>query len=345
MTTKRELVIAQIQHQETEIVPYQLHIEQDVAEELDRFYGSAAWRERIDNALFGISIPNPDLCMGFRGDEETHTDLFGAVWRSNGILRHLEEWPLKEPSLDGYDFPSIDDCFEPGWEERALQEIETNQGKFTTCFFGFGLFERSWTLRGFDNALTDMALYPDFYEALINKITDHQMQILERVLKLPVDGIFFSDDWGYQKGVIMGAARWRRIFKPNYAKLYARAHEGGKFTFNHCCGAISEIIPDLIEIGLDVYESVQPEANNNNPYDLKRRYGDRITYYGCFGAQSMPHYTPEGARAEVRKLAAEMSRGGGFILAPAKPVPSGVPVEVAAAVVETFIEQDSLASR
>jgi uroporphyrinogen decarboxylase len=342
MATKKELVIAQINHQETETIPYQLSIESDVADELDHYFMSDQWRSKIDNAIFGVTIPKPELCVGFKEGEEFHTDIFGAVWRSNGILSHLQDWPLKEPTLDNFKFPEIKDCFDPGWEEQVRKEIEDNAGRFTTSFFGFGLFERSWTLRGFNNALSDMALYPDFYEELINGITEFQLGILDRVLELPIDGIFFSDDWGYQQGVLMGPARWRRFFKANYAKLYDRAHAAGKYTFNHCCGAISDILPDLIEIGLDVYESVQPEANNNNPYDLKKRFGENITFQGCLGAQSMPSYSPEGIRVEIQRLSTEMSRGGGFILAPAKSLPSGVPVEVAAAVVEAFLEQDGI---
>ena len=79
-------------------------------------------------------------------------------------------------------------CFDPDWEQRARQHIAEYEDHFTTCMFGFGVFERSWTMRGFENALMDAAAHPDFYEELVERITDHQMAILERVLELPLDG-------------------------------------------------------------------------------------------------------------------------------------------------------------
>jgi uroporphyrinogen decarboxylase len=108
----------------------------------------------------------------------------------------------------------------------------------------------------------------------------------------------------------------------------------------HCCGSIEEILPDLIEIGLDVYQSVQPEAANSNPYDLKRKYGDRMTFWGGLGSQStIPFGTPEGIRAEVARLCREMGRGGGYILSGSKHLQPETPTENAAAVVEAFLEQ------
>ncbi len=339
MPTFRELVLDQIHHQETNSIPYVLGIEPEVTRQLDDYFGDSDWRAHIDNAIAHIPSPHEDLGIGDWPSGELHTDLFGAQWRTNGTLTHLESWPLKEPSLHGYTFPDPRDCFSPGWEAAARQAIAENAGRrFLVCGIGFGVFERAWTLRGFDNVLADSALDPAFYQSLVEAITDHQLALLEPILRLPIDGIMFSDDWGYQKGVILGPARWRRLIKPCYRRLYERVHAAGKFTLNHCCGSIASILPDLIEVGLDVYESVQPEAENNNPYELKRRFGRDITFFGGLGAQSMPHFTPDGVRAEIRRLRAEMGAGGGYILAPAKPIPTGTPVEVAAAVVETFIE-------
>ncbi|NIV34874.1 MAG: hypothetical protein GWN58_37090 [Anaerolineae bacterium] len=253
---------------------------------------------------------------------------------------HLVEPVLKTPSLEGFAFPDMDAIFEPGWDQEVLQAIERQKDRFLVIGFGTGLFERSWGLRGFENALIDVVVHPDFYEELIERLTDHQMEIVERLLALPVDGILFSDDWGYQQGVLVGAERWRRIFKPRLARLYQRVHEAGKYVLTHCCGSIEEVLPDVIEIGLDVYQSVQPEAKNNDPYELKHKYGDRITFWGGLGSQStIPFSTPDEIRAEVAKLCRQMGRGGGYILAPAKPLQPETPTENAAAVVEAFLQQ------
>jgi uroporphyrinogen decarboxylase len=206
--------------------------------------------------------------------------------------------------------------------------------------FGFGLFERTWALRGFNNALMDAAGDPDFYDELVERVTEHQMQILDHLLDLPVDGIMFSDDWGYQRGVLLGPERWRRFLKPRLAHMYARTHNAKKYVLSHCCGSIAAIMPDAIEIGLDVYQSVQPEASDSNPYDLKRQYGDQITFWGGLGSQSVvPFGTPAEIKAEVTKLCREMGRGGGYILGPSKAIQPETPTENAAAVVEAFLDQ------
>ena len=99
---------------------------------------------------------------------------------------------------------------------------------------------------------------------------------------------------------------------------------------------------DIVEIGLDVIESVQPEAADMNPYALKKKWGDKITFWGGLGSQStIPFATPDDLSQEVRRLRSEMSRGGGHILAPAKPLRPETPTENAVTVVEEFLESST----
>jgi uroporphyrinogen decarboxylase len=250
---------------------------------------------------------------------------------------------MPEASFEHYHLPGIRKCFDPDWELRALQFIQEHPDHFVVGYIGFGLFERSWTLRGFDNALVDSVINPGFYEELIEELCQHQMGLVERILHLPVDGMLFSDDWGYQRGVLLGAKRWRQFLKPRLARMYAQVHEAGKTVLTHCCGSIAEIIPDLIEIGLDVLESVQPEADGMNPYELKRQYGKHLTFWGGLGSQStIPFGTPAEIKAEIIRLSREMGRAGGYILAPAKELQPDTPVENAAAVVEGFLRNSGV---
>ena len=185
-----------------------------------------------------------------------------------------------------------------------------------------------------------MVLNPGFVQALLEPLVHSYICLIDKISQYPFDGIRFADDWGYQRGILLGAERWRRFLKPHLAQMYARVHEAGKYVLSHCCGSIVEILPDLIEIGLDVYESVQPEAINNSPYELKRQFGGQITFWGGLGSQStIPFGTPDEIRAEVTKLCREMGRGGGYILSPAKALQPETPTENAAAVVEAFLQQ------
>ncbi|MBT3275484.1 MAG: hypothetical protein HN368_20175, partial [Spirochaetales bacterium] len=113
----------------------------------------------------------------------------------------------------------------------------------------------------------------------------------------------------------------------------------GKISILHCCGSVFDIMDDIIDIGLDVLESVQPEAAHMNPYELKKRWGDKITFWGGLGTQhTIPFGSPKEIVEEIRKLRSEMSKGGGYILAPAKPLRPEVSTENAVAVLEEFVK-------
>jgi uroporphyrinogen decarboxylase len=142
---------------------------------------------------------------------------------------------------------------------------------------------------------------------------------------------------------LIGPERWQRFYKPRYARIFEAVHDQGKLAVMHCCGSVADIMGDIVEIGLDVLESVQPEAAGMNPYGLKKAWGDKMTFWGGLGTQhTIPFAAPEEIRTEIRRLRSEMSRGGGYILSPAKPLRRETPTENAVAVVEEFLAGSSL---
>jgi len=335
--TPRELVIAAIEHRRTERVPYTLDVEAAVAEELDAYYGTRDWRDRIVSHI--VRVCPFDVAGDEAVDDIRVRDRFGSVWRQDLRPMHLEEPGLREPSFEGYCFPTVTDHLDPDREAATRQSLEHCTDRFTAIGFGFGLYERTWTLRGFENSLMDCVAEEEFFDELVERIFQLHMGLIAECLKWPVDGVMFSDDWGDQRGVIIGPERWRRFIKPRLADMYSAVHDAGKFTLSHCCGSVREIMPDLIEIGLDVIQSVQPEALGMDPYELKRDFGEHITFWGCLGSQStIPFGTPAEVKAEVRRLRTEMSRRGGYILGPAKALQPGTPVENAVACIDAFTE-------
>jgi uroporphyrinogen decarboxylase len=252
---------------------------------------------------------------------------------------HLEEPPMKEPSFARYTFPSVD-RFLAAAEDRktdALKERAENIDSFQILSIGWGLFEQSWRIRGFENALVDAVVEPDFYAELLDHLTELYLELVRFWADVPADAIAFGDDWGDQRGVILGPERWRKFLKPRWAKIYEAVRAQGKIVITHCCGSIADIMPDIIEIGLDVLESVQPEAAGMNPYELKKKWGDKLTFWGCLGSQSTVQFgSPQEIYDEVQRLRREMGEGGGYILAPAKTLQPGTPTENAVAVLEAF---------
>ena len=340
----RDVILAAINHEEVRPVPYTLSWEGNVGERLAEHYGDENWNKRLQTYITGSGVIDGMRKDPIEGREGFSKDLFGTIWDLNGRPFHLAEPGLKEPSFDHFDWPAPETFFAN--EQRVADGRkhcrENKDEYFMTGGLGWGLFETSWGIRGFENVLMDVAAEPEFFEELLDRITENFLAYVDfTCTSLPdIDAIMFGDDWGDQRGVIVGPERWRALFKPRWKKIYDRVHDHGKYVFTHCCGSIVDILDDCIEIGLDCFESVQPEARGMNPCDLKKRFGDRITFWGCLGSQStVPFGTPDEITAEVGKLCREMGKGGGYILAPAKGLQPETPTENAAAVVEAFTNQ------
>ena len=332
--TPRQIVLEQISHRETDEIPYTLAFEEGVAERVDEHYGDADWRDGIVPYIGrsgGVaSAPSEEL------DADHSRDAFGTVWRTDKLPRSVVEPGLKAPTFEGYAFPSADVFLDPAVKAATKERIAEPPDAFTVL--SVPCLWQSWYVRGFETTLMDCALEEDFYAELLERFTELTLALVAACADLPADAIMMGDDWGDQRGVLIGPERWRRTFKPRYARIFDAIHDQGKIAIMHCCGSAADIMPDIVEIGLDVLESVQPEAGGMNPYELKRQWGDRITFWGGLGSQStIPFGTPDEIRGEIRRLRGEMGKGGGYILAPAKPLREETPTENAVAVVEEFL--------
>ena len=164
------------------------------------------------------------------------------------------------------------------------------------------------------------------------------MKLIDIILEYPVDAVFFGDDWGQQRGLIMGPALWRKFIKPCLEKMYSRVRKAGRFVVQHSCGDIEQVYPDLIEIGLTCHQTFQPEI-----YDIgavKKKYGDKLAFWGAISTQRLlPYATPEEVTAEVKRIIRVMKPGGGYIASPTHAVPGDVPCENIVAMLKAFREQ------
>ncbi len=333
----RDVMLDTINHRQPLCVPYTLAFESDVEQRLNTYYGGSHWKDRLTRFVTHVGAVDTDKKEVI--DAVYNRDPYGGIWRSDRLPWHLETPPLARPSFDGYTFPAAEDFFRPDWKAQALKTCAENTDTFRVADLGWGLFERSWNLRGFENILVDVMDNPEFFEEALDRIMHLYLDFVEYTADLPIDGILFGDDWGDQRGVIIGPKRWRKFIKPRWAQVYEAVHRHGKIVMHHSCGSVAAIMPDIIEIGVDVLESVQPEAAGMNPYALKQQWGDKITFWGSLGSQStIPFGTPESIRAEIRSLRNVMGQNGGYILAPAKPLMSETPTENAVAIVEAFAE-------
>lgn len=337
----RETVLSQINHKETLCVPYAFLRKSEnpeLDERIDRYFG-CDWTNILKPYL--VTAGNIDTGVWKNTGDKFIKNIFGSVYRMDGGTPHLVKPILSDPSFENFKFPSHHSIANPDLRNEVIRSKEQYPDSFTMVEIMWGMHDMAWSIRGFENALMDAILNPDFYQELIDRLTDYFLEMVSQCIDLPVDAIMTGDDWGTQSGVLLGPKLWRQFIKPAWAKVYEAIHAQNKLVISHCCGSILEIMPDIIEIGLDVLQSVQPEAYGMNPYELKHKYGDKITFWGGLGSQHIiPFGTPKEIRTEVLKLRSHMSKGGGYILGPAKGFQPETPLENAVAVIEAFIEAE-----
>jgi uroporphyrinogen decarboxylase len=220
--------------------------------------------------------------------------------------------------------------------DDAQHTIEQGAADFIAPNFGFALFERAWSLRGFEALSVDLAEDPDFVAELLDRIAAIQVALAERFVELGVDGGYFGDDYGAQRSLLMSPRMWRTLIKPRLARLFAVFRARGLPVILHSDGDIAVIVPDLVEIGLTALNPVQPEVLDLGW--LKRTFGDRLAFYGGVSTQSvLPYGTPVEVHAAVRRAVATLaSDGTGLLLAPSHRMAEDIPMANVEAMLEEF---------
>jgi uroporphyrinogen decarboxylase len=183
---------------------------------------------------------------------------------------------------------------------------------------GGDFFEPAVRLRGFEQFMIDLVSNPPLVDHLMEQLTAMHLSASLALTRAGIDILALDDDVAERRQMLMSRTMWQRYFKPHVKTLIdtcRRAHPELAI-FWHSDGNIEAIIPDLIEIGVDILNPVQPDSMD--PAKLKRVYGGQLTFFGTVGtAQLWSRGTPEGIRAEVRERIATVGKGGGLIIAPA----------------------------
>jgi uroporphyrinogen decarboxylase len=336
--TKRETVIAALNHEETRPVPYTLGLTTQALERLKLGSGDPDIGEKLGS--FMTSVYYDGLPRELPGRPGYFRDDFGVVWNRNGADKDIgviDGFVIADPENNNYVFPQVD----IQWIRSELEKLcSSKTEQFKAMDFGFTLFERCWTLMGMENVLACMITCPDVLEAFFDRICDFWIPLVDIALEYDIDAVMFGDDWGQQHGLIMGPGYWRRFIKPRMAKLYQRIKSKNKFILQHSCGDCHEIFPDLIEIGLDCYQTFQPEIYDLP--DMKKRFGKNITFWGGISTQQcLPRMNARQVQEEIVRVAKILKPGGGYILAPTHSVPGDVPAENILAMAEVFQNQDT----
>lgn len=245
------------------------------------------------------------------------------------------ESPLQTNNdLDSFPWPDPNDPALLAGAEEAIAAYGDEY--FITPNFGFVLFERAWTLRGFEEFFMDMATDPEFTNELLDRITDIQLTLINRYLDLGVDGGYFGDDYGAQKNLLFSPRMWRTYIKPRLAKLFAPFAERGLPVLMHSDGQIQKILPDLVEIGLNTLNPVQPEVLDHAW--LRENFAGNLSFYGGVSTQTvLPYGTPQEVREAISSCKEALAPDGtGLLVAPSHRMMTDIPLANVEAMLDEF---------
>lgn len=262
--------------------------------------------------------------MDYAGEKVMY-DEWGCGWDTSQDLMFCES-PLKTLEMAAEYQPP--DPNAPGYLDytRKLVEQGYAEDHIVTSYHFCTLFERAYILRGFENLLMDLALHEKEIGALLDKITDFHVELAKRYIKLGVNCGRTVDDYGTQTTLFMAPKTWRKMFKPRLARIVAVYRDAGLPVIHHSCGNITTIIPDLIEIGVNVLNPVQPKALDIEA--LSRDFGEQVTFFGGICNQEvLPFKTPQEIDENVKKVTGILGRHGRYVIAPSNGIGKDVPLE------------------
>ncbi|MDD5675545.1 MAG: uroporphyrinogen decarboxylase family protein [Chitinivibrionales bacterium] len=264
-------------------------------------------------------------------------DEWGTGWVEDGHGAKTESYPL----IEGYPVQGSFMPPDPGtgaWYIPADKQLMDRNGHYVRGSVWFTLFERLWMLRGFENMLMDPYVYEHEFCCLRDSIVEYNLAMIDQWVKRKVHAVFFSDDWGSQRGLLMNPDDWRRFYKPSYKRMFERVHAGGAHVWMHLCGNITAILPDLIEVGLNVLNPVQPQAMDVRR--LSREFGGKVCFNGGVDVQgTMINGKPDDVKREVHQLINLFGRySGGYIGGTSHNIMPETPLNNVIALYEAFLE-------
>jgi len=227
------------------------------------------------------------------------------------------------PSPDRYDYAQA---------ARTAQDLA---GRYAVRGPGWHpLFCRVCDLMGMEEAMAAMIGRPAAFEAALERVFQVTAACCARLLDACGDAmpiLYLGDDFATQRALMISPWHWRRFLKPRLARLFEIGKARGRLVWYHSCGDISAILEDLIEIGMDVWETVQLHTLPMSAAELKRQYGRHIAFFGGINTQRLPFWSTERVREEVRRCILALGEGGGYICGPDHHIKPDVPGENAIA--------------
>ena len=284
-----------------------------------------------------LNRSTPNRMWRQRNADQTWNDIWGThserVETTFGAYEGFVDWPLSQaesvadlarhpwPDPDWWDFAPL-----PGLLKAMDEQIE-----YSIRFRIGSVFEIAWQLRGMQEFLMDLASQPELPLYIMDRLTDIYVENTRRVLEVAgdrIDLLYFYDDVATQASLMISKNMWRDFVRPRHARLVELAHQYGKKVMYHCDGSVWPLIPEFIDLGIDVLNPIQPDAKGMDLAQIKAAYGDRLCFHGGVDInQTLPQGMPEQVAAEVRERVQVLGKDGGYILCSSHHLQPDTPVE------------------
>jgi len=287
-------------------------------------------------------VPRRVVELNVRGHTDSYQEVIEPPLAGATSAEEIEDY-AHWPSPDWFDYDVI------GEQCRRVKDA----GR-VVVFMGDRLnriaqLKPAMYIRGVDNIMLDMALRPEMARALFAAIRRFYSEYLERILDAAdggIDIVLTGDDFGMQQGLLVSPAMWDAFLEEGFRDYNAIVRSRGAIVMHHTCGSVVDLIPRMIDNGLQVLQSLQPEAAGMEAGRLKELFGDELSFHGGVSIQrTLPYGSPDDVRREVAALAESMSPGGGYIFCTAHNIQVDTPMENVRALLRAYRDFGDLGSR
>lgn len=263
---------------------------------------------------------------------------FGMKMRQGPLYMEVIEEPLANvTSVNEVErFPFPDPVAEGRFDDAKKYIAQYKNDFFIVGDLELSMFEMAWHMVGLEKFLIDMSMGEPYVDALLDRVLEFTIGVGKKLVELGVDAVWTGDDIGAQRAMLISPSMWRNYFKPRHAQLFRelKAVNADVIIAYHSDGVVAPVLDELIEIGMEVFNPVQPNVPGHEPDVLKAKYGDRVSFWGAIDQQYLlPRGTAEEIEADVAEKIRILGAGGGYMCSPAHIIQSDVSMEN----VEAFI--------
>ena len=341
--TPRERVLAALRHDQPDRVPRDFWAEPPTWNRLLTHTGLKDRRDLLDRLEVDVRHLDAPACPDREMDQGVLQNFWGerfvmypTPW---GPLRHDVKGALGQAQdftdLEAFDWPQPD-CIDRSSLAKQCQDLDQH-----ALVYGFAdVWQRPALLRGWEEFFVDLVERPDWVHFLCRKFTDFYLEDYARAAEITegrIDLYLLISDLGTQKGPLISRRMFQDFVAPYLKEMIDKIHALGAKVLFHSCGSIAPLIPDLIALGVDILDPIQPVGPAMEPEGLKAAYGDQLCFHGGIDMQQLlPRGSREQVRTQVRRYSEVLGAKGGYILGPAHLFQPDVPPENVLAVYESL---------